>query len=455
MNKRKTIWSLIIAIFVVLIVGIVYFLTNSSYAIFTDEIEGKNLIKVKVSDENVCLDNANSPVLEENMIPVSYDESSSSWIVSDKENKNSSWYNYCDKKWANVVVLKDKEKIKAMTLGQKIDIKDVSFMFVWIPRYKYQIFNYNFDGGKTALESEILLAFEKGKQSTGDIKCETDEDENETCTFEQKECINENCNGKTYTHPAFKENLGFWVSKFELTGSLDNITSVPSEKAITDASVREFNDSITDIYKKDNLYGFDENDKIYMINNYEWGAISYLTLSKYGKTSDVSINNCSMFITGIGSSKNIKDNSLVCNNLDNMYNGKEGVSASTTGNVYGVYDMSGGAYEYVLGSSSNKGEIVPASSGYTSSEKIDNIVLYKNTEDTKDIKISKLGDGIREVNSNSTSWYKSSSYVVNSKWPWLIRGGEKGDGEKAGIFNSSFSNGNKADNYSTRIVIEK
>lgn len=455
MNRRKTIWSLIIVIFVVLIVGIVYFSSKSSFAIFSDEIEGKNLIKLNVSNENVCLNNVNSPVLENNMIPVSYDESLATWIVSDKENQNFSWYNYCDKKWANVVVLKDKEKIKTIKQGDRIDIKDVSFMFVWIPRFKYQIFNYNPEGETSVKESEILLSFEKNKDTTGDIKCEANEDGKEVCMFDQKTCINEICNGKTFTHPGFKENLGFWVSKFELTGNLKDITSVPGQRTITEASVRDFNDSISDIYKKDNLYGFDENDRVYMINNYEWGAISYLTLSKYGKQSDVALNNCNMFITGIGSTKNIKDNSFVCNSKDNLYNGKEGINASTTGNVYGVYDMSGGAYEYVLSSSSNNGEIVPGSSGYTSSEKIDNIILYKKTEDTKDIKISKLGDGIREVNNGASSWYNASNYVVTSKWPWLVRGGENRDGEKAGIFNSSFSSGSKGSNYSTRIVIEK
>lgn len=455
MNKRRTIWSLIIVVFVLLIVGIVYFSNKSSYAIFTDEIEGKNLIKVNISNKNICTDNINKPVLDNNMVPVSYDDKSSSWFVSDKENQNFSWYSYCDKKWANAVVLKDKEKVKTLKQGDKIDIKDVSFMFVWIPRYKYQVFNYNIDATKFLPENEILLTFEKERESTGDITCGTDDNENETCMIEQKACTDEACNKKMYTHPGFKENLGFWVSKFELTGTLKNITSVPSEKALTESSVRDFNDSISDIYKKNNIYGFDENNKIYMINNYQWGAISYLTMSKYGKKSDVSINNCNLFMTGIGSSKDVKDNSLVCNNKDNLYNGKEGVTASTTGNVYGVYDMSGGAYEYVLGVSSNNKQLIPSSSGYTSSEKIDNIVLYKKTEDTKDITISKLGDGIREVSSETSSWFKASNYVPNSEWSWFVRGGESSDGQNAGIFNSSFSSGSKGENYSTRIVIEK
>lgn len=41
--------------------------------------------------------------------------------------------------------------------------------------------------------------------------------------------------------------------------------------------------------------------------------------------------------------------SLVCGDVDHSYIGSIGQLASTTNNVYGIYDMSGGADEYVMG----------------------------------------------------------------------------------------------------------
>ena len=67
-----------------------------------------------------------------------------------------------------------------------------------------------------------------------------------------------------------------------------------------------------------------------MMKNDEWGAVAYLSKSKYGKNAEVTINDSSYY-TGGGSG-----NAYVSN-----------VGQSTTETVYGVYDMSGGAYEYV------------------------------------------------------------------------------------------------------------
>ena len=69
-----------------------------------------------------------------------------------------------------------------------------------------------------------------------------------------------------------------------------------------------------------------------MMKNDEWGAVAYLSKSKYGKQNEeVDINSDSSYYTGGGSG-----NAYVTN-----------VGQSTTGTVHGVYDMSGGAWEYV------------------------------------------------------------------------------------------------------------
>ena len=68
-----------------------------------------------------------------------------------------------------------------------------------------------------------------------------------------------------------------------------------------------------------------------MMKNDEWGAVAYLSKSKYGKNAEVTINSNSSYYTGGGSG-----NAYVSN-----------IGQSTTGTVHGVYDMSGGAWEYV------------------------------------------------------------------------------------------------------------
>ena len=98
---------------------------------------------------------------------------------------------------------------------------------------------------------------------------------------------------------------------------------------------------------KENIYGLSSEDTdSHLMKNSEWGAVAYLSKSQYGLgTTDIAVNN-----------KNFN------NNTNNVYaatgynnEGKEwndttitiGNSASTTGNIYGIYDMSGGTWERV------------------------------------------------------------------------------------------------------------
>lgn len=82
-----------------------------------------------------------------------------------------------------------------------------------------------------------------------------------------------------------------------------------------------------------------------MLKNMKWGAVAYLSYSKYGKKSEITINNDFAYFTGGGAYKT-------------------NVAQSTTGNITGVYDMSGGAWEYMMGvQQDNTGTNTPMS-GY-------------------------------------------------------------------------------------------
>lgn len=71
----------------------------------------------------------------------------------------------------------------------------------------------------------------------------------------------------------------------------------------------------------------------HMTKNVEWGAVTYLAHSKYGLNGEgICINTNSSFKTGIG------------NDGSSSYNTDVGKNSSITKNVYGIYDMSGGAW---------------------------------------------------------------------------------------------------------------
>ena len=91
---------------------------------------------------NECKFDPKSPRLDDNMIPVAF--KNNKWgTVADE-----TWYNYDNKEWANVVVVKDPIKYKAEPMRNNFEVleEDILGHFVWIPRYRYELFNTNDTG---------------------------------------------------------------------------------------------------------------------------------------------------------------------------------------------------------------------------------------------------------------------------------------------------------------------
>ena len=431
---------------------------------------------------------ANAPVLVSGMIPVYYDETSETWKKADSSNKDNNWYNYDSKKWANSVTVSNTNRstYQKAAVGTEIPMNDILTMEVWIPRYKYKVWNYNSDGTKTSNEQQIEITFENGTAKTGEISCQdaisgTDGDSSETCKLKatNSTCTDATCNNKTYTHPAFTfgndEIKGFWIGKFELTGTISSITIKPNLSSLGSQTVSSFETNIMNMKNNNSQYGFSTNADTHMIKNSEWGAVAYLSHSKYGTCTsgsckEIGINNNSNFITGCGASSS-SSSSTTCNS----YNTSNGVLASTTGNIYGVYDMSGGATEYAMantvsndGTTMMSGYSVTDNSGYTG--KVYNRFKYTSytgidypdikyydkysfSESMSSIKRSKLGDGIKEVYKGDEGWYGDYSYLASSESPWFLRGGNYNRGAIAGAFYSSGNLGNASSGSSSRLVI--
>ena len=381
---------------------------------------------------------ANRPELLSNMIPIRYD--GTNWVYADI---NEEWYNYETQEWANAVVL-NSGVVK--NVGDTITESDIALWYVWIPRYKYQLFNANNEG---VAEQLINIEFERGTASTGTVSCTdaiaTSGSSSETCTNAR--------NGNWYTHPAFtfgeEEITGFWIGKFEVSGSTDTITIKPNVSSLRSTSVSEY---FTAIQNMKTTYGLSGDS--HMIKNMEWGAVAYLKQSKYGLgETDIGINNNNSYTTGCGATAG-SSNSSTCE----AYNTTNGMLASTTGNIYGVYDMSGGAWEYVMGNMVNSsGAFYASSSGFSSAPDTKYYDAYTYGTSYTDHGRGKLGDATKETlatfGSNTGGWYSDYADFVFSSTSWFLRGGHLIDGSYAGVFNFAIYSGGGSSGFSSRAVL--
>ena len=345
---------------------------------------------------------ANRPVLAEGMIPITYD--GTNWVKADEYGAYNNWYDYGNQKWANAVMVTSAKRDTYMNadVGTTIPENDILAYYVWIPRYKYKLFNATYASGKASQLIEVT--FENETSTTGTVTCTYASNGAETCQNK--------ANGNWYTHPAFTfgdtELKGIWVGKFETTGS----TTTPTVKPGV-SSLRNIN--VANMYSAGKLFrstdyitsnGINQSDS-HMMKNIEWGAVAYLKQSNYGLgITDIGINSGG-YNTGGGNGTSYKTN----------------IGQSTTGNITGVYDMSGGAYEYVMGNY-NK---TAGSSGLTvSGVPTEHIDIYSGNS----VSASHLGDATGET----AGWYSDYAFFVNSSGPWFGRGGGYDNGDDAGVF---------------------
>ena len=156
------------------------------------------------------------------------------------------------------------------------------------------------------------------------------------------------------------------------------------------------------------------------------------------------INNNSSYLTGYAANTKGASGSTTNNQ---PYNTEIGYLASTTGNITGVYDMSGGAWEYMAGYLD--GDV--GASGLTL-EEIRNtyskyIDVYASNSAITTYSKRILGDATGEMGPFHGSlpyynnWYNDYSPFVESSRPWFGRGGNYSHGFYAGqfVFNRSTS----------------
>ena len=371
----------------------------------------------------------NTPNLEEGMTAIKWDEAKNDWIET--TGSDQEWYDYTAKKWAN-----------AMT-------EDGS-MWVWIPRYAYQIADNYHTNSVTGGTIEIKF-----------LKDSSNVAYDGTSTWD-----NVSGQGKWNVHPAFnygQEVSGLWVAKFEASSkegnsnnSGDNVTTKTLQVKPGVSSWR--NIEIGNMYTVCKNYNSILNS--HMMKNDEWGAVAYLSKSKYGKENEeLWINNSSSFITG-SAGNNAIANADVGTTTD--YTSTQGVKASTTGTVYGVYDMSGGAHEYVAAYVDNgNSNLTKYGSSLVNGESKTKNMYSKGSTDNRENNYStnsgKYGDAVYETsangNSNNSSWYNDYSPFPYTSDPFFGRGGDYSIGMITGAFCFGSSSGEKVGHYSFRPVL--
>ena len=468
-------------------------------------IEDSELIYAERYKEEIL--NGAYPEIKNELIPVTI-ESNGTVTYADIRKE---WYSYKNKIWANAVILKDNV---THSVGEVIPESDIKQYYVWIPRYKYELWNVNgenkYPNGTS--ESAINIVFES----------------------KDKETSNGTENGEWLTHPAFTSfnTNGIWVGKYETsydeetyTDSSKFLTTNPNTSSVTQASniiikpnVRSLtNKKVSEFYTLGR--GINESLNSHMMKNSEWGAVAYLTYSLYGKCTEtgceeVYLNNVntgylnstkkfdnqwdySGSITGCSASSvssTVNSNKSSCESgyAYNEINNK----ASTTGNISGIYDMSGGNWEYVMGvlkdasgnpmsgrnskynsgfngtygcptcdsdtsglTSLTTGIDFPTDTRYydlytANSTSLGNETWYKYEN-------GHLGDATKEIaisKSNGSSgdrglWYSDYADFSTMAHPWFPHGSSFNGGTGAGVLSFSRSNGHASSNTAFRVVL--
>ena len=421
---------------------------NGNFKIYTRQI---------IEDDNFDLSGANKPVLASNMIPVYYDETSDVWKKADKNNNNSNyqWYSYessGDKKgmWANAVTVKDTNRQTYLnaTPGTIIPMDDINTMWVWIPRFKVNTTDFTLIRGK---DSGYCLEDGEGRTTNTKEECEklgsgiywVSHYKNPgaidiTFVKENEKAIDSFTFGD-------KELSGFWFAKFATSHSTLSSSTIDNNLGCTNETCSNANgiiikpnvtslryNNISNFFyasrsmeQTGNSFGFVNTEvDTHMSKNNEWGTVVYLTHSIYGRCNNYT--NCTN----------------VSRNSNEVYNTISGKETSTTGTIYGIYNMNDGKKEYVMGvladtnGNPRSGHISSQTSGFTGmledgttytgvpfpDSKYYNLYSGDYYEESAQIGSKYIGHALKETDSwyEERVGYKQWAFLSNM-YPWVLR----------------------------------
>ena len=530
-NSGITLIALVITIIILLILAGISISTLTNTGIFEKAKEAKGKSENAQKQEESLLANyeselikyaegdkwngkVNKPELMTGMKAIQFNDPTESTEGSVKEvtdsNKND-WYNYDEKKWANA------------------QTEDGS-MWVWIPRYAYKVvYKDPSDKSKGGTFDIVFLIGttdnyydENGNLQTAQRQTSEDQTIDTTTGYTVHPAFTDESK-INYANGGWKKELaGIWVSKFEagfasgnnnapVKASNVNYSQTTSlvwsrEAGTTNDSTQPARNWLDGVYGEKttaikyptfqgltysmnyinpsdafsiskaltddgNIYGLKSSSTdSHLIKNSEWGAVSYLSQSKYGLNGEnivinnVTLNNTTPSVYAVtGCAASTADADAVGITIDKLnkrsqdgvyvWTQKNGIKASSTGTIYGIYDMSGGTWERsaaivnngddnlntygkVIMNALNNGKstayVTVYPKGETSGQSLDDSSKANYAANTKI-----YGDAIRETSTagvGQTSWYSDYSYFAGVNKPFFIRGGVYWYTSDAGLF---------------------
>ncbi len=367
---------------------------------------------------------ANKPSLNNlNLIPVIYKQESDTegyWYKADQSNVNSLWYDYDSGIWANAVLVDDTNyrKYQKKEVNTEIENGDILGFYVWIPRFKYVILN---NSNYTNYEQNYNVIFENKNEQTGTIICHDAVSNSDDAHLYSEVCYDTKYakiydNLSSYTHPAFQNKEGFWISKF-LVSEGNGYRTIPNANMLK----KNISDAIT---ISENIL----DDKSHLLTNMEYASVLILTNSQYGKSSNKNYftkdnytfkrvyNNSNIYnVTGCSSEYNnfsksftssITKTCFAYNDLTNYTHISNSVNypiyeigpgSSSTGTIYGVYDMANIDGELVAAFTVSKNGEVLIETPYRDLYSYNNYIgKISSSKTINNLYRYKLGDGIKE-----------------------------------------------------------
>jgi uncharacterized repeat protein (TIGR02543 family) len=338
-----------------------------------------------------CNIEANAPELADGLTPIYWDANNNPITRGNSQWDESQWYDYTDasiamntSRWAN-----------AMS-------EDGSY-WVWIPRYVYRISTNWHNHTKGSID--ICFVDGNDDSTVGNILTNlgpaTDSDMSWT------------------SHPAFTfgayELNGIWVAKYEASRVQEEIMIMPGHEAEETTIDNAFNWSFQ-MTDSGNPYGFkSEQVNVHLMKQEEWGATAYLAHSKFGRNQvDITPNYNESYTGG-------------ADGLGWLLNGAQ----TTSGNLYGVYDMSGGKAEYV------SAYIGDPDFSWREQCNMPNSPYCTIYDENSANAINQKGDAIYETCDFldlNTAWFGHRSVFPAPDDVWFVRGGTVDPLSNPGIF---------------------
>ena len=372
---------------------------------------------------------ANKPELAEGMIPIKYN--GTKWVTTTEDDED--WYNYnesgskYESKWANIMLSDGKYKSDTVEAGTEVEEADLGSMFVWIPRYAYKIEN----GYHSSTAGEISIEFLEGTSSH-----KTGVNIGSYPEYSYSETASESKMNNYVVHPAFNYDetqlTGLWIAKFiasrtdatdKSAGSSEQIKIVGNKYACSMYLGKIYTTCIG-MNDEGNNYGLTSNDEEvdpHLMKNTEWGAMTYLTQSKYGLNKDNPTRTLD-FAVGANYKKNVQNGS--------------------TKNIYGIYDLetkdsiSMYVSAYLNNENSelktNGSELIAAPKKHKDVYKVGtkgNILsntISDTANDNYEAAKDKYGDALYETSIKSegkySSWNSKNNYMMNQSNVFVRRG---------------------------------